>query len=379
MLLTAVLLLSVCPVLANDAAQVVFTVSDVDEDGRFTVDVVLYDAVFNVFQTALLYNPDAVCLVDRQTGAPAEDALDFCEIGQTTDAGEALLSDVRTEVDAEHGLLYLALMVNISQKAPNELVDERHLIHTPETGVHAYTLYFKKISQQDADFGIATAQDPYYDLSLPTGLILTDGSKTLAAQVTFAYPDQTVAGLTVEESAISVPELTDKQKRDRRKADTVILQIGNYAAVADGILFWIDDDNKHVVPYIDTASDRTLVPVRFIAERMGAEVQWEDATRTITIQKGETTLVMQVGSTAYTKNGAPMEMDAAPCITEDARTFVPLRFVSEALDRAVFWDENNRAIVLSPAEMPWKNEDSVEKSLLNDSLLIMSPLIRDMK
>lgn len=85
-------------------------------------------------------------------------------------------------------------------------------------------------------------------------------------------------------------------------------------------------------PYIDSAW-RTMVPVRVLAETLGGTVDYTD--NVITIVDGDTTVVMTVGEDTYTVNDAEKTMDTAPVIGEGDRTFVPIRFLAEALGYTV--------------------------------------------
>lgn len=82
--------------------------------------------------------------------------------------------------------------------------------------------------------------------------------------------------------------------------------------------------------------NRTMVPIRFIAEAMGAEVDWIAETKTCIIELEGKTLQLQVGQ----KNS---DMDVPPEIVND-RVLVPLRYVSEQLDANVIWNEDDRSL-----------------------------------
>ena len=82
--------------------------------------------------------------------------------------------------------------------------------------------------------------------------------------------------------------------------------------------------------------DRTMVPIRFIAEAFGAEVQWMAEARGVVIKLDEKTLNMTIGVKAQ-------GMDVAPVIVND-RTMVPLRYISEQLDANVIWNSESRSI-----------------------------------
>jgi len=99
-----------------------------------------------------------------------------------------------------------------------------------------------------------------------------------------------------------------------------------------------------VVPTIENG--RTLVPLRAIFEALGADVSWDGATQTVTATKDATQIKLQIGvKTAY-KNGSPVTLDVPSKIISD-RTLVPLRFVSEALGANVRWDGDTQTIVIN--------------------------------
>ena len=87
-------------------------------------------------------------------------------------------------------------------------------------------------------------------------------------------------------------------------------------------------------PYIDS-NWRTMVPIRALAESFDAEVIWNQDDSTVTINfDGDTTIVMTVGETAYTVDGAEATMDTEPVNAGD-RVYVPVRFAAEGLGFSV--------------------------------------------
>lgn len=105
-----------------------------------------------------------------------------------------------------------------------------------------------------------------------------------------------------------------------------------------------------VNPFIE--NDRTLVPFRAIFEAVGAEVEWDGETRTVIAAReknGETTFItLQIDSTAFV-NSEEKTLDVPAKIVGD-RTFVPLRFVIEALGEKVEWDNDNYSVVITTAK-----------------------------
>lgn len=98
-----------------------------------------------------------------------------------------------------------------------------------------------------------------------------------------------------------------------------------------------------VAPY--TSQGRTLVPLRFISNTLGAEVKWNGADKTITI-KGKSTIVLTEGSQTVTVDGVKSQLEVAP-VTIKGTTFVPLRFVNDKLGGKVSYDSKKGKIVVT--------------------------------
>jgi len=90
---------------------------------------------------------------------------------------------------------------------------------------------------------------------------------------------------------------------------------------------------------------RTFVPMRKIFEEMGATINYDAKTQTITATKGDKTVMMQVGSNSLSVSGATSTMDVAPTIV-DSRTLVPVRAVSESLNATVEWNDKLQKVII---------------------------------
>lgn len=107
-------------------------------------------------------------------------------------------------------------------------------------------------------------------------------------------------------------------------------------------------DFPDAMPYI--FKDRTLVPIRFVSEAMGAEASWNGDDKEVNIVKGRDTIVTHILSSRATLNGVLYTFDVPAMITND-RTFVPLRFIAEMLNCDVEWDEGTYTVTItSPPE-----------------------------
>lgn len=103
-------------------------------------------------------------------------------------------------------------------------------------------------------------------------------------------------------------------------------------------------------PFIDI-NNRTLVPIRFIAEDMGAEVTWDEAEYVVGIELDETVIELSIGERRALVGDAWVEFDTRTGIYVD-RTMVPLRFVSETLGAEVSWDGASRRVDVRTKEEP---------------------------
>ncbi len=105
-------------------------------------------------------------------------------------------------------------------------------------------------------------------------------------------------------------------------------------------------------PFIDSKSNRTLVPVRFISEAFGAKVEWDPKERKVSIKKGASEhhdpvlIELWIGSKKTSVNLKSVTIDVAPKIVPPGRTMVPLRFIAETLGSTVKWDPITREITM---------------------------------
>ncbi|NLV22472.1 MAG: MBL fold metallo-hydrolase [Syntrophomonadaceae bacterium] len=99
-----------------------------------------------------------------------------------------------------------------------------------------------------------------------------------------------------------------------------------------------------VPPVIDDG--RTLVPLRTIFESLGADVNWDVSTSTVTAKRDNTTISLQIGNATAYKNGSGIKLDVPAKLVEN-RTMVPLRFVSEALGCSVSWNPTNYIVEIT--------------------------------
>lgn len=90
---------------------------------------------------------------------------------------------------------------------------------------------------------------------------------------------------------------------------------------------------------------RTLVPLRAALETMGATVNWNNDTRTVTSERNNTKISLAIGSNQLYVNGVAKTIDV-PAQIVNGRTMVPARAVAEAFGCDVSWDNNTRTAII---------------------------------
>lgn len=179
---------------------------------------------------------------------------------------------------------------------------------------YAYA-YVESQSNEDAKIDVSFA-----DKQVKNGTInmTVYSDKETTADIVVAVKDSTSKAIYANTLTYTFGE------QDIPVDTTVVMTIGSSDFVINDKVVTKEDS----APYV--ANDRTYVPFRALGEALGAEVVWDNDARTVTYTLGNTEVVMTIGETTYTVNGDEKTMDVAPEITGD-RTYVPVRFVGEAL------------------------------------------------
>lgn len=119
----------------------------------------------------------------------------------------------------------------------------------------------------------------------------------------------------------------------------IILTIGQKEAVVFG-----KTKTNDVAPII--RNDRTMLPARFVAEELGAKVSWSEAERKVTIKKTDVEIILTIDSDIALVNGEEIKLDS-PAFIENDRTYTSVRFIAENLGASVDWNEGSRKVIIT--------------------------------
>ncbi|MBQ7950753.1 MAG: copper amine oxidase N-terminal domain-containing protein [Clostridia bacterium] len=365
-----VMLISAAPV--DTTPRVVLEATEPDADGYFTLDITLYNATYKGIVSAISYDTAVVTPVNKETKEATTELLEAlsCPIVAKDLETGAEIADWQSFKGSKmkDGLIAILAVTNTKVKIPNSIVSDKFQALADENGLAVAQISMKKLSDAPIEFKLAENNMVY------GGMMVINSYGMQDCTVEFKYPDGKTNSVDVKgtNDTLSSDKTAgnDMVTRKQLRAENVVfLQIDNYGTVANGTLKWVDKTNKGVKPYIK--NNRTMVPLRYIAEELKCKVDYVEETREILIENGKTKLVFQIDSLSYTNDGLKKTMDVAPEIVE-SRTFVPLRAVSEALNCDVQWLEAQRMVIVSPANYPWNKDNDVEKQLMSEIMLMLT-------
>lgn len=349
-----------------NAAEVVFSATEKEND-IVELDVIVKNAKFMGIQTALSYDKNVLVPIDEN----GEKTNDF-EMFATCES--SVFTSVGLDLDTHGGYFGFTLFIMPGKTGGN--VNDKGEYVADETGVTLYKFRFRKTKEASYSFRIVNSKETEYAPAVEDGIYVMDyESGELITKVSFVY-DEKEAEQTIitpaEKSDAPVEKEEPKFTSTDRKKDVIMLQIGNRLAVAYNKKVVIDTENDLVVPYI--TNDRTLVPIRFVAESLGAEVLWETGWKYCIIKKDEREIKLNFNSADFEVNGEKISFDAPVELVQD-RTMVPIRFVSEQLDCDVYWNDKNKAVVISPEDNSWQEKREAEITALNEMLITISGML----
>ena len=129
---------------------------------------------------------------------------------------------------------------------------------------------------------------------------------------------------------------------------TVTLQINNPAMTVNGVDKEIDP-GAGTAPII--INNRTLLPVRAVVEELGGTVDWDGSTQTVTLHYGSDEIKLVIDSLTAALNGTNQTLDTAPVIIND-RTMLPIRFIAESFKFHVDWSQATQTVTITKAAQP---------------------------
>lgn len=138
---------------------------------------------------------------------------------------------------------------------------------------------------------------------------------------------------------------------------SIEMYIGQNESIVNGAITEIDE-NRQVVPFVENGI--TLVPLRFVADNLELDVQWIQEKQSVILISHDTVIILMIGEEKAYINGNLYKLDSCPVIKNE-RTFVPIRFIGEALQCDVSWEKDTQKALV-------RREKEVEVDINNDEV-----------
>ncbi|WP_337529003.1 stalk domain-containing protein [Anaerotignum faecicola] len=178
---------------------------------------------------------------------------------------------------------------------------------TPDSGYQLDKVTVK--DKDNSNVKLTKVNDNEYTFTMPKGKVSVDA--------TF-----------VQKDAADDNSVAEKSKVIKLQIGSRIVNVDNEAVIYDA------------APVI--RNDRTLVPIRIVTETLGGKVDWNGATKEVTLNIDGKEIKMTIGKTLEKYGVAPVIIDG--------RTFVPVRFVADELGATVAWDDATKTVTITKIE-----------------------------
>ncbi|UKI38723.1 MAG: copper amine oxidase N-terminal domain-containing protein [Clostridiales bacterium] len=128
---------------------------------------------------------------------------------------------------------------------------------------------------------------------------------------------------------------------------------------------------KQMMLFRKIVNDRTMLPARFVAENLGADVSWDGDKELVTIQgknlktSEDVTILITIGAEYAVVNGENVKLDS-PAFIENDRTYTPIRFISEHLGASVEWlEKTNKKVIIT--KICWQKKRKLKQKNIQQS------------
>ena len=179
-----------------------------------------------------------------------------------------------------------------------------------------------------------------YDNNLENDKIWSLSLTKVPENSTVNTPEKDVAETKTESEEVEKQEAKPEDTNKTNSAEEIVLKIGSTEVLVDGKAIKND-----VAPIVKDG--RTFLPIRVIAENMGASISWNGANQSLIITKGDTEITVFVNKTEAKVNTKMVPL-SAPAFIESGRTYLPVRFVTENLGAEVIWDNATKTVTIHP-------------------------------
>lgn len=139
---------------------------------------------------------------------------------------------------------------------------------------------------------------------------------------------------------------------------SVVMSIPTIASSAISISY--NDSNLILTHPVILNNERVMIPLRDLCEQFGYYVEWNQQLQRIQLSNGETNTTLYLNNKQAVINNAQIQMDVEPVLV-NSTTYVPLRFISESFGYNVNWNESNKTVIIKETMNVYNGNYTVDK------------------
>ena len=220
--------------------------------------------------------------------------------------------------------------------------------YTPEKCIVNKDITFDATLSSNSDGSISSFEWNFSDGAISQSKVVTHRFlQTGSYNVTLTVTDNTGMTGTITKKITASKEVIPPPPPSPPPSQQIIIRL-----YIDKTTYYVNDDKKEmdVAPIIKES--RTLLPIRYVAEALGALVQWDAIERKVTITFKGTTIELWIDKNTALVNGEYKLIDqtnpkVVPIIIPPGRTMLPIRFIAENLGCTVDWDATLREVKIT--------------------------------
>ncbi|HHY66597.1 MAG TPA: copper amine oxidase N-terminal domain-containing protein [Alicyclobacillus sp.] len=159
-----------------------------------------------------------------------------------------------------------------------------------------------------------------------------------------AYTSSKVPGWNASDTALKFNVANVVTPAPNQQKTVATFTLGSTTYTVNG-----QQQTMDVAPYLKN-DGRVMLPVRFVANALGVNdnsVIWNQSDKSVTIFKGGNVVKMTLGSNTLIVNGTAVQMDVAPELYNDGRVMLPIRWVGQALNADISWDQATQTVTVT--------------------------------
>lgn len=178
--------------------------------------------------------------------------------------------------------------------------------------------------------------------------------------------------LCIVSTLVSFADESHQMQKQQRLDNTVYLQDLNYSAAVDGELCVIEPEDKTVRPHF--SENVFYVPLRFVVEKLGGAVLWEDSVKTVILNIDGNRVSLSTRYDTFSYNGIQDKLEYS-CFIKNGFTYVALDDVIKLTGfKTYFYKTHNSAVVYSSDD--WQPERDAEKQAHSAMEFAVSPFFK---